>query len=379
MGRLPPGLVRAVRFLGAVMQLLRLTASQFRCFASFDLSPGPGLNLFAGNNGAGKTSILEAVHLLGYSRSFRGRVRDGLIRSGQPHLEVFAQWRDGQGRERRAGLRHSGQHWQARLDGEPAPSLTELCAELAVVTFEPGSHELIGGGSEQRRRFLDWALFHVEPKFLPLWRRYVRALKQRNALLKLQPRSESLLAWDRELSEAGEALTGMRAAYLERLEPVLALTAGEFLPELGPARLSFQPGWRQSELPLADALLLARDRDRATGFTSVGPHRADWRLDYAAHGGREALSRGQEKLTALACVLAQARAFSEDRGEWPLVCLDDLASELDQAHQRHVLRSLRATGAQIWLTATQAPDALASEWPEHSKFNVEHQQVSLQH
>jgi len=364
--------------LGGLVQLQRLTASDLRCFVGFDLSPGPGLNLFTGGNGAGKTSILEAVHLLGYGRSFRGRVRDGLIRSDQPYLELFAQWRDGRGQERRAGLRHSGQKWEARLDGEPAPSLSELCAELAVVTFEPGSHELIGGGSEHRRRFLDWALFHVEPSFLLHWRRYARALKQRNALLKTQPFSHSLQAWDLELSEAGEVLTALRAAYMERLEPVLAAAAGDFLPELGLARLTFQPGWRRAELPLADVLLLARDRDMASGFTSVGPHRADWRLDYAMHAGRETLSRGQEKLTALACVLAQAQAFAEDRGEWPVVCLDDLASELDQVHQRHVLERLRACGAQIWLTGTELPSTLLSGWDDCSKFHVEHGQITQQ-
>lgn len=353
------------------MRLLRLNARQFRCFEQFEVNPGPGLNLFTGGNGAGKTSVLEALHLLAYGRSFRGRVRDGLVRSGQPHLELYAEWQDGPGRVRRAGLRHTGQQWEARLDGAPAPSLTELCAELAVVSFEPGSHELIAGGSEQRRRFLDWALFHVEQGFLPIWRRYARALKQRNALLKQSAPVASLGVWDLELAEAGESLTRMRDDYLRRLEPVLARTALGFLPELGAAHLAFLPGWRQSELGLRDALLLARERDLAAGHTTVGPHRADWRLDYAAHAGRESLSRGQEKLTALACVLAQARAFAEDRGQWPVVCLDDLASELDARHQEHVLEALAESGAQIWLTGTGAPAGLADHWPEITKFHVE--------
>lgn len=353
------------------MRLLQLKASQFRCFEQFELRPGPGLNLFTGGNGAGKTSVLEALHLLGYGRSFRGRVRDGLIRSGQPHLEVFAEWQDGGGRIRRAGLRHGGQQWEARLDGAAAPSLSELCAELAVVSFEPGSHELLAGGSEPRRRFLDWALFHVEPTFLPIWRRYARALKQRNALLKQSATPASLASWDQELAEAGASLTWMRAGYLQRLEPVLAKVTYGFLPELGALSLEFLPGWRQSELTLADALLLARERDLALGHTTAGPHRADWRLRFAAHPGRESLSRGQEKLTALACVLAQAQAYAEDRGSWPVVCLDDLASELDRPHQAHVMHALSTTGAQVWLTGTETPVDLARYWPEQAKFHVE--------
>jgi DNA replication and repair protein RecF len=352
------------------MRLTRLDIAHLRILEQARFEPAPGLNLITGGNGAGKTSLIEAVHLLGYGRSFRGRVRDGLIRSGQPHLEIYAEWEDGAGRRRRAGLRHTGGSWEARLDGAPAPSLTELCAEIAVVTFEPGSHELIGGGAENRRRFLDWALFHVEPDFLPQWRRYARALKQRNALLKRQPLASALEPWDRELAEAGEQLTRLRDAYLHRLEPVLAATAGEFLPELGAAGLRFLPGWRREDHRLLDALLLSRERDLASGYTAVGPHRADWRVDYLGLPGREALSRGQEKLTALACVLAQARAFAEDRGEWPVVCLDDLASELDRSHQAQALQAVLASGAQVLLTATDAEALPAGVAPER-RFHVE--------
>ncbi len=358
------------------MRLTRLDVHRLRCLQDVSLRPAPGLNLVTGGNGAGKTSLVEALHLLGYGRSFRGRVRDGLIRSGAPHLEVYAEWQDGQGRPRRAGLRHTGGDWEARLDGAPAPSLTELCAELAVVTFEPGSHELIGGGAEHRRRFLDWALFHVEPAFLPVWRRYARALKQRNALLKRGPAPSLLVPWDRELAEAGDTLTRQREDYLLRLEARLAETANGFLPELGLASLRFLPGWRRDDTSLADALLLARERDLQGGFTSVGPHRADWRVDYAGLPGREALSRGQEKLTALACVLAQARAFADDRGEWPLVCLDDLASELDRPHLLQALEAVLASGAQVILTATEAPSDLPAHLRPEATFHVERGVVS---
>jgi DNA replication and repair protein RecF len=356
------------------VRLTRLDIRQLRCLQAVEFRPAPGLNVITGGNGAGKTSLIEAIHLLGYGRSFRGRVRDGLIRSGQPHLELYAEWLDGQGRARRAGLRHAGGDWEARLDGAPAPSLTELCAELAVVTFEPGSHELIAGGAEHRRRFLDWALFHVEPGFLPVWRRYARALKQRNALLKRGPAVSALAPWDRELADAGESLSRLRGDYLARLEPVLVATAGEFLPELGPAGLRFLPGWRREESSLEDTLLLGRERDLALGYTSQGPHRADWRVDYLGLPGREALSRGQEKLTALACVLAQARAFAADRGEWPLVCLDDLGSELDRPHQHQALTSVLASGAQVLLTATEAP-SLPTGIDAGARFHVERGQL----
>jgi DNA replication and repair protein RecF len=371
------------------VRLTRLQVSAVRRLVDVGLRPAPGINLITGDNGAGKTSLLEGLHLLAYGRSFRGRVRDGLIRTGSDAVEVFAEWReDVSGRTRRAGLRHSGQRWEGRLDGETVSQLGELCAALAVVTFEPGSHAMVTGGGEPRRRLVDWGLFHVEQAnpavvadssgFLTLWRRYARALKQRNALLKVRTRDSQLEAWDHELAETGEPLTRRRQDYLESLEPLLQRVATELAPSLGLPQLGFLPGWARDNLSLADALLVARDRDIANGFTSVGPHRADWRIDYAALPGRETLSRGQAKLSALAMLLAQAELHAAASGEWPVVALDDLASELDRNHQRRVLERLEASGAQVFITGTEAPAALSLLQGGVEVFHVEHGGLVLQ-
>jgi len=358
------------------LQVIRLTAAGLRRFESVAIEPAAGLNLITGDNGAGKTSLLEALHLMAYGRSFRGRVRDGLVRTGSDAVEVFVEWREGpDARHRRAGLRHTGQTWVGRLDGENVAQLGELCAALAVVSFEPGSHALVTGGGEPRRRFVDWGLFHVEPDFLPLWRRYARALKQRNALLKSGAGGQQLDAWDHELAEAGEPLTRHRRQYLEQLQIRLSAVAADLVPALGVSNIEFQPGWRSGELSLADALLLARDRDRSLGYTSVGPHRADWRIDYAGHPNREALSRGQAKLSALSALLAQAEDYAQRRGEWPIVALDDLSSELDRKHQQRVLQRLLSSGAQIFITGTEPPVALESLEATLALFHVEQGQI----
>lgn len=354
------------------MEVTRLAASGLRRFDQVALAPAPGINLITGENGAGKTSLLEALHLMAYGRSFRGRVRDGLVRTGAEAVEVFVEWREeASPRPRRAGLRHTGQSWQGKLDGEPVAQLGELCAALAVVSFEPGSHALVTGGGEPRRRYLDWGLFHVEQDFLGLWRRYSRALKQRNALLKSGAGGIQLDVWDQELASAGEPLTQRRLQYLEQLQPALQSVASELAPSLGAAMLDFQPGWRRRELSLADALLLARDRDRAMGYTSVGPHRADWRVEYAGNPHRETLSRGQAKLTALSCLLAQAEDYAARRGEWPVIALDDLASELDRNHQQRVLGRLQDSGAQVFVTGTEMPAAFEAIGIHPVWFHVE--------
>ncbi|MCD0245356.1 DNA replication/repair protein RecF [Xanthomonas melonis] len=358
------------------MHVVRLSIHRLRRFETVELYPATSLNLLTGDNGAGKTSVLEALHLMAYGRSFRGRVRDGLIQQGAGDLEVFVEWREGSGttqaRTRRAGLRHSGQEWTGRLDGEDVAQLGTLCAALAVVTFEPGSHVLISGGGEPRRRFLDWGLFHVEPDFLALWRRYARALKQRNTLLKQGALPRMLDAWDHELAESGESLTSRRLHYLERLQERLIPVVTAIAPSLGLSALSFSPGWKRHEVSLADALLLARERDRQNGYTSQGPHRADWAPQFDVLPGKDALSRGQAKLTALACLLAQAEDFAHERGEWPVIALDDLGSELDRHHQASVLRRLAQAPAQVLITATETPPGLAEAGGLLHRFHVEH-------
>lgn len=360
------------------MQVTRLDIRDLRRFRDVSLEPGPGLNLLTGDNGAGKSSVIEALHLMAYGRSFRGRVREGLVRAGAEALEVFVQWQEPgvlEPRVRRAGLRHSGGDWSGRLDGESTTQLGELCAALAVVTFEPGSHGLIHGSSEVRRRFVDWGLFHVEQAFLLPWRRYARALKQRNSLLKQRVRDRQLDAWDAELAQTGEILTEQRGRYIEQLAPRLSAVAAELAPALGGVGIGYLPGWRRDEMPLADALLLARDRDLQAGHTSVGPHRADWRLEFGSIPGREALSRGQAKLAALAALLAQADLHGDVTGQAPVFCLDDLASELDRHHQQRVLQRLAAAGAQVFVSGTDAPAAVAALALAHRRFHVEHGSV----
>jgi DNA replication and repair protein RecF len=340
------------------MRLFTLRASNLRCHAQVEMAPAAGLNLLLGPNGAGKTSLLEAAHVLAHGRSFRGRVRDGLIRQGAEAVEIHATWHDPQDpRERRVGLRHRGTDWEARLDGVAPPHLGALCAELAVVTLEPGSHALVVGGADERRRYLDWGLFHVEPGFLESWRQHARAHRQRNQLLKTAARDAELVPWEAALAKHGETITRQRERYLDALQPHLRRTLDELGGDAIPERLGLRPGWKREQMPLADALLLARERDRRAGHGTVGAHRADLGLEIPGLPGREALSRGQAKLLALGLLLAQARLHAELRGGWPLLALDDPASELDAAHQAALLSWLAATPAQCLVTGVAAPSA----------------------
>lgn len=341
------------------MNVERLRVTGLRCLDDVSVDLAPGINVFVGDNGAGKTSLLESVFLLSHGRSFRAGSRDALLMRGASVLHVFAELRRHDSAIRRLGLGREGSRWRARVDGEPA-SLSQLVGECAVVSFDPGSHALIAGSADERRRFLDWGLFHVEQDFFPAWRRYQRALKQRNALLRSGATDSALFEpWESELGAVAEVIAAWRAHYLQRLEPLLRVHVGDLLPELGEATLGYRRGW-SDELPLQAVLSAQRPRELARGHTTQGTHRADWSIAFREAPLREHLSRGQEKLTALACLLAQADLYAADHDDWPIVCLDDLASELDANHRDALVSRLRQSGAQILVSGTDLPDALAS-------------------
>jgi DNA replication and repair protein RecF len=357
------------------MRLECLRIAHLRFLEALELRPGPGLNCFVGPNGAGKTSVLEAAYLLSHARSFRAGSREALLQRGASRLHVYGAMSHARQVDQvdHVGLAREGGRWRARVNGEAAP-LGDLVRACAVVCFEPGTHALIAGPAEERRRFLDWGVFHVEHDFLALWQRYRRALKQRNALMRAPraPTPAELAPWEDELQASGEPIAHMRGHYASAVHAELVRVFRHLLPELGDVSLDYGRGWDDVR-PLGDALRGNRDRDRLRGHTTQGIHRADWRLRFAQAPRREHLSRGQEKLCALGCMLAQAQLFARHNGEWPIVCLDDLASELDAPHQAAVVDLLREADAQVWVTGTHRPETISGHAAR--MFHVEHGHV----
>ena len=353
------------------MRLRRLRLENLRAFPELDLELAPGWNVFTGPNGAGKTTLLEAAYVLSRAHSFRAGAREALLRRGAARYSIHATI-EGVGGPLGVGLSREAGGLQARMDGQSV-QVSALLHHVAVVCFEPGSHELISGASEGRRRFIDWGVFHVEPDFLRVWRTFQRTLKQRNALLRRGADETELDVWDGELVRSGVELTVMRERYVAAFAKAAALQLHELLGELGAAAVVFENGWRGGDPH--ERLAAAREDDRRRGFTTVGPHRADWSIAFEHAPRREHLSRGQEKLCALGCILAQAALFAEGRGEWPIVCIDDLASELDAPHQMDLARAIAAVDAQILVTGTHEPAALSTVGTGAARFHVEPGQV----
>ena len=224
----------------------------------------------------------------------------------------------------------------------------ELASQLPLLFISPESHALISEGPQKRRRFLDWGVFHVEHRFLSVWRRYQRALKQRNKSL---GKTGIETAWDRELVAAAEQITEFRQDYLSRLEPFIDSFVQQ-LVDLGKVTLSFARGWRQ-DIEYRELLRASQQQDREYGFTRQGPHRADLIFKIGDRSARDILSRGQQKLFVIALLLAQVALLNETTYISPIILIDDLAAELDTKHRHRLLSVLSGLKAQVILTVTE--------------------------
>lgn len=352
------------------MFINKLQVDNLRNLQQVEVGAHPAVNTLHGANGAGKTSILEAIVVLSRGRSFRSHKITQLIGPTKPALSVFAEIEPdgdaGQGAAGRVrlGLERSARSWQARRNGRDLQQLSELAESLAVVVMEPNSHELISGPPDVRRRYLDWGVFHVEPSYLLAWRRYARALKQRNAALRKGERTV-LGSLEAVLAEAGEEMTRMRQTYSQALTKHLEALIPDLSPDLGHVSIQYRRGWAAEGL--ADALREQRERDLERGTTQAGPHRADLAIEVDGHAVRDAVSRGEQKILATALVLAQARRQCET-GRIPVLLLDDLASEFDRRHFDAALAVGKGLGVQMWITGVEEIDPGSP----HSRFHVEH-------
>jgi DNA replication and repair protein RecF len=328
------------------MSLRRLQVTDFRCLQSADIEFDPHFTLISGPNASGKTSLLEALYVLGRGRSFRTRRLEHLIRHGADQFTLFGEVEAG---ERRipVGVEGSAAGMRARVAGARAQSLTELALVFPVQIIDPEVHHLIEEGPSRRRRFLDWGVFHVEQSFVLHWQRYRQALKQRNAALKSGQEAGAVAAWDGDVLHYGEMLTQARANYVGLLVEHASVIGRRLLGmELA---LSYRPGWAR-DLTFSEALLNSRDHDRLAGFTQVGPHRAELTIKLNGMSVKDRISRGQQKLLAASLLIAQLKVFPDDGPVAPSLLLDDPAAELDDERLGALIREVTAHSVQLIVT-----------------------------
>jgi DNA replication and repair protein RecF len=328
--------------------LQKVKVDRFRCLDSIEFQPDERINLIFGENGSGKTSILEAIFFLGRGRSFRPGQSGTLIQKGSDDFVVFGEVLDG-AEQHRLGVQVARGERKVQVDGQVGQTAS-LAAAFPVQIIDPEVHRLVQGGPDGRRHFLDWGVFHVKHDFFDAWRRYRRALRQRNMALRQGAQRNAVDVWDNELVQSGLSVDRYRREFLEEFHPVFTRICGDLLGMSGNWR--FLSGWPAEE-SFSDSLCRSRDQDSRHGSTHVGPHRAELVLEIDGQAARHRLSRGQQKLLSTSLVLAQSEFVATAMRKTVALLVDEPAAELDHRHLEQLMTVLEKPGIQLFLTALE--------------------------
>jgi DNA replication and repair protein RecF len=335
------------------MTISRLDIHHLRAISSARLVLNPRCNIFHGSNGSGKTSLLEAVYVLGNGHSFRTRDIDALISREQESLTVFAQTDKGDS----LSLQKSKAGTFARLNQRACSRRSELASFLPCQVFYQDIFDIIDAGPSVRRSLLDWGLFHVKHEYHVLWKDYRRVLKQRNALLRQKAQRFLFTPWDRQLVDISESLHETRALYCEEWFTLFKEMLGELTTF--DCQPHYEKGWdkKRTGKGLKETLDDQFEMDTLRQHTHSGAHQADIGFDVDHLKAKQTLSRGQQKIVLIALKLAQSRFLSEHC----VYLFDDIASELDMSHLHRFFDMLSRIKGQFLFTALE-PSLFHAHW-----------------
>ncbi|AXQ27170.1 DNA replication and repair protein RecF [Solimonas sp. K1W22B-7] len=351
-----------------MLHLARIGAENFRVFEKLSLRPHRRLNFVYGDNAEGKTTLLELVYVLARGKSFRGSSLQDCAGAAGKHWRLrgrYQQQDDGPLEVVDAGWTQ-GELAQKR-EGQAATRL-ELLREYPVQILEPGLHKLLQDGPSYRRGFLDWGVFHVEQGFHVTWRRFSRALRQRNLALRQRAPDRELEPWTLELATAGEEIQRYRKAQLEAIRPYMDSRVKQLLGT-DQWSMDLQAGWAAGQ-GLKESLDAHLARDRQQGMTQGGPQRAELRLHLHDRQTKTLVSRGQQKQLIAALLLSQCELIYRTTGTAPILLVDDFASELGEEYQQRLLGSLLEYPGQLFITSF-APSGVLEKLPDAAVFHVE--------
>ncbi|RBW43975.1 DNA replication/repair protein RecF [Psychromonas sp. B3M02] len=358
------------------MSLQKLIINQFRNIDTASLTFDSKVNLIIGDNGSGKSSLLEAIYFLGLGRSFRTHLTNRVIQYEQHNFTLFSEINH-QDRVFPIGLQKSkGGETTLKIDGQIVKKLASLTQYIPMQLITPESYTLLSGSPKNRRAYLDWGVFYHDPMFYSNWARIKRLLKQRNAALKQCNAYKELQVWDNELCVLSEQISAQRADYFAKLQPLITQTIADFLPEFT-IDSKFFCGWDKNNKSLADYLSDNFHRDKQLGYTSIGPQKADLKLKINNLPVDDVLSRGQLKLLVYALRLAQGLFLNAVDHKQCVFLIDDFSSELDKNKQAVLAKHIKESSAQVFISAI-TENGIDDLFTECSLFHVKQGKITVE-
>lgn len=338
------------------MQVLELQLHSFRNYSDQNLKLGPGIHVFQGLNAQGKTALLEAIYLGATARSFRTSKDADLIGWHQDQAEIQLWLERDSGKQRHLRMRweraDGAVQRQIWLGGLPVRKLGEFLRELPLALFTPDDLELVQGGPQQRRGYLDLLLCKLYPAYLECLGRYQKVLRNKTALLKGPASPDELASWDALLTQFGSELTRYRTELCDELAPLLERLYRHLSAEAEQLELRYDPAGSASSTEFAALLARRHGEEMRLRSCLVGPHRDELHLHLKGASLRRFGSQGQQRTVALSMRLAQAELLQQVGKERPVVLLDDCFSELDPGRQQRLLDWLQGTPQALITTAT---------------------------
>lgn len=357
------------------LRITELRADGFRNLRGVELSPAPTGNVLLGDNGHGKTSVLEAIDYVASLRSFRGATRTQLVghdaKLAQVMLRVTGPL---PAREYRASLARNAR--DIRVDGKRPERAVDYFSGAACVVFHPGDLDLVRGAPELRRRLLDRVLVRTVDGYGEALKSYAKALRSRNALLRERhPNAKAIQAFDLPLARYGSALTRARTKLVEDLVPAARRALDEVALSPDAIELKYVPRATTDQIQFMAALAEGMARDLARRSTALGPHGDDLAITWSGIPARVVASQGQTRALALALRLAELHVLEARSRAVPVLLLDDVSSELDRERTARLFKLVAALGAQVFVTTTDP--AIAALLPGAKRFAVTDGTVSV--
>ncbi|WP_371187428.1 DNA replication/repair protein RecF [Thalassotalea maritima] len=353
------------------MSIQTLIVNQFRNLSSNHIEFSDKLNLIVGDNGSGKSSLLESIFFLGHGKSFRTTKIENLIEQQQDQFVVSA--RDDQ--NHRLGVQRTRQgDFLIKINGDSKFRLSDLAKHVAVQVITPETFRLFFGGPKERRKFIDLGLFHVEQSFVTVWRDFKKILLQRNACLKQRISGQQLAYYNQVFCQHSELIARVREQYIAKLSDELNRWLATIMPQLADnISLQYQRGW-PAKRDLAEVLAENELRELKYGYSLFGAHKFDVQFSYKKMAIEQVLSRGQQKLFLMALTIAQANLIYNSQHIAPIILIDDIGAELDSQSRAVLAKAISELTCQLFITAIDknALEAMLPEQENYKMFHVKH-------